>query len=91
MYLNEKKIIHRDLKPANIFISKSGNLKIGDLGLGREISETTDNCFTRVGTPLYMAPEIIKGEGYMYSCDVWSLGCVAYELVELTSPFRKIG
>ena len=62
-------------------------MKIGDLGLGRVVSEDTVNCFTKVGTPLYMAPEIIKGEGYNFSCDVWSLGCIVYEMIELNSPF----
>ena len=48
-------------------------------------------AFTTVGTPLYMSPELLKGEGYDTRADVWSLGCISYELCELKSPFRAEG
>ena len=51
--------MHRDLKPANIFIDNSGDLKIGDLGLSRQLSSQTFEAFSRVGTPLYMSPETL--------------------------------
>ena len=57
--MHEKRIMHRDLKPANIFISIDGSLKIGDLGLGRELSSETIEVYSKVGTPLYMSPEVI--------------------------------
>lgn len=50
--------MHRDLKPANIFIATDGSLKIGDLGLGREFSSETIEAYSKVGTPLYMSPEV---------------------------------
>lgn len=57
--MHEKRIMHRDLKPANIFISQDGNLKVGDLGLGRVFSSETIEAYSKVGTPLYMSPEVI--------------------------------
>jgi len=78
--MSDKRIMHRDLKPANIFISANGTLKIGDLGLGRIFSSQTMEAYSKVGTPLYMSPELLRGEGYDMKSDVWSLGCIAYEL-----------
>ena len=89
--MHDKRIMHRDLKPANIFVASSGQLKIGDLGLGRVFSSGTMEAYTKVGTPLYMSPELLKGEGYDTRSDVWSLGVICYELAELKSPFRKDG
>ncbi len=87
-HMHEKRIMHRDLKPANIFIDQQGSLKVGDLGLSRQLSSQTFEAFSRVGTPLYMSPEVLQGKGYDWKSDVWSLGCIAYELCMLRSPFR---
>ena len=57
--MHQRKILHRDLKPANIFIASDNSLIIGDLGLGRYFSSQTLEAFSRVGTPLYMSPEVI--------------------------------
>ena len=88
-HMHSKRIMHRDLKPANIFIDVNGTLKLGDLGLGRAMSSQTLEAYSRVGTPLYMSPEVLDGSGYNTKSDVWSLGCIAYELCALKSPFRK--
>ena len=88
-HMHEKKIMHRDLKPANIFIHHDGSLKIGDLGLGRVFGSGTLEAYSKVGTPLYMSPELIKDSGYNFNADVWSLGCICYEFCELNSPFRN--
>lgn len=88
-HMHEKKIMHRDLKPANIFISNDMTLKIGDLGLGRVFGSETLEAYSKVGTPLYMSPELIQDSGYNFNADVWSLGCICYELCELNSPFRN--
>eukprot|EP00163_Fabomonas_tropica_P006305 TRINITY_DN1588_c0_g2_i2.p1 TRINITY_DN1588_c0_g2~~TRINITY_DN1588_c0_g2_i2.p1 ORF type:complete len:668 (+),score=131.80 TRINITY_DN1588_c0_g2_i2:535-2538(+) len=90
-YMHDQRIMHRDIKPANIFIAADGSLRIGDLGLGREFSSKTMEAFSKVGTPLYMSPEVIHGDGYDFRSDVWSLGCVLYELTTLRSPFRAEG
>lgn len=88
MHMHERRIIHRDLKPANILIFGDGTLKLGDLGLGRYMSNETCKAFSKVGTPLYMAPEVIRDGGYDFKSDIWSLGCVIYELITFKSPFR---
>ncbi len=74
-------------KPANIFLLPSGRLKVGDFGLGRAMSDATAKAFSTVGTPLYMAPEVLRGKGHDAKSDIWSLGCVLYELCMLRSPF----
>ena len=63
-HMHEKRIMHRDLKPANIFIHADNTLKIGDLGLGRSFSSYTLEAYSKVGTPLYMSPELIQDSGY---------------------------
>ena len=86
--------MHRDLKPANIFLSSDGTVKVGDLGLGRFLSESTVEAFTKVGTPLYMSPELLnnsRNRGYGFSSDVYSLGCILYELAKLRPPFKEPG
>lgn len=89
--MHHNRIMHRDLKPANILISNDGVLKIADQGLGRIFGSGTFEVFSKVGTPLYMSPELLKGEGYEMKSDVWSVGCMIYELAELKSPFRDDG
>ena len=57
-HMHDKRIMHRDLKPANIFITADDTLKMGDFGLGRVFSEETIETYSKVGTPLYMSPEV---------------------------------
>lgn len=90
-HLHGARIMHRDLKPANIFLTLKGVVKVGDLGLGRHLSEDTMEAHSKVGTPLYMSPEVLRGDGYDWKSDVWSLGCILYELAMLRSPFKSEG
>jgi NIMA (never in mitosis gene a)-related kinase len=93
-HMHDKRTMHRDLKPAHIFLTAKGTIKLGDLGLGRYLSEATMEAFTKVGTPLYMSPEMLsgkKGGGYTWKSDVYSLGCVLYELAMLRAPFKEPG
>jgi serine/threonine protein kinase len=90
-HLHSKRILHRDLKPANVFLTLQGTVKVGDLGLSRLLSENTLEAHSKVGTPLYMSPEVLKGRGYERSSDIWSLGCILYELALLKSPFKEEG
>ena len=85
-YLHDNKIMHRDLKCANIFISKNGILKLGDLNVS--ILAKKGMAQTRTGTPYYCSPEIWKDLPYNYKSDVWSMGCIIYELCMLKPPFR---
>jgi serine/threonine protein kinase len=80
-------IIHRDLKPANILLDSSQNIKMGDFGLAKELSSKSKLAQTNVGTPYYMAPEIINEKDYDEKSDIWSLGCLLYELAALKPPF----
>ena len=86
--LHDRKIIHRDIKPENIFVSEDlETLKIGDLNVSK-ILRNKSMTSTVVGTPYYLAPEIWKNAMYDYRCDVFSFGCVLYELTALKVPFR---
>lgn len=69
----------------------TGQIKVGDRGLGRLLPERDAEealAHSMVGTPLYMAPEVLRGRGYSWKSDVWSLGCILYELAMLRNPFK---
>ena len=85
-YLHDSKIMHRDLKCANIFLMKNGTLKIGDLNVSKLAKNNMAK--TQTGTPFYLAPEIWKDLPYDYKCDIWSVGCIIYELCTSRPPFR---
>ena len=86
-YLLENKIIHRDLKPQNILVTNLGDIKIADFGFARYF----DNDMviqTVCGSPLYMAPEIMKNKKYDLKSDLWSVGVILYEMLIGHAPFR---
>ena len=93
-HLHAQKILHRDVKPANIFlierIDGSGRMdaQLGDFGISRVLGADTALANTAVGTPYYMSPEVVSGMGYDGRSDVWSLGCICYELITLVRPFQ---
>ncbi|XP_017267310.1 serine/threonine-protein kinase Nek2 isoform X2 [Kryptolebias marmoratus] len=80
-------VLHRDLKPANIFLDARQNVKLGDFGLARILNHDTSFAKTFVGTPYYMSPEQINRMSYNEKSDIWSLGCLLYELCALSPPF----
>eukprot|EP00756_Hemistasia_phaeocysticola_P063302 Hpha_TRINITY_DN6781_c0_g1::TRINITY_DN6781_c0_g1_i1::g.110906::m.110906/K20872/NEK2; NIMA (never in mitosis gene a)-related kinase 2 len=84
----EGKVLHRDIKPANVFLDRDNNVKLGDFGLARVLSDRSEFAHTRVGTPYYMSPEQIDEMAYDEKSDVWSLGCVVYELCANVPPFQ---
>ncbi|WPG97804.1 g2-specific protein kinase nima [Acrodontium crateriforme] len=79
-------ILHRDLKPENVFLGQNNAVKLGDFGLSKIIA-AHDFASTYVGTPFYMSPEICAAERYSHHSDVWSLGCIIYELASRCVPF----
>lgn len=84
-------VVHRDVKPENVLIGKDGTVKLTDFGLGREVNEQTLSQSSKggmVGTPYYMAPEILFGEAATARSDLWSVGVVAYRMVTGDRPFR---
>uniref|UniRef100_UPI003AAB6B17 serine/threonine-protein kinase Nek2 isoform X4 n=1 Tax=Centroberyx gerrardi TaxID=166262 RepID=UPI003AAB6B17 len=80
-------VLHRDLKPANIFLDVKQNVKLGDFGLARILNHDTSFAKTFVGTPYYMSPEQFNRMSYNEKSDIWSLGCLLYELCALSPPF----
>lgn len=85
--LHCNKYLHRDLKPENIFVDKDDNAKIGDFGCSKKLNRTGDLAHTGIGTPLYESPQIIAGESYDASADMWALGVLLYEMCTLEWPF----
>ncbi|RMY43996.1 hypothetical protein D0865_10854 [Hortaea werneckii] len=79
-------ILHRDLKPENVFLGQNNAVKLGDFGLSKIIQQNDMTC-TYVGTPYYMSPEICANERYSHHADIWSLGCIMYELAARVVPF----
>ena len=84
-FLHKNKIIHRDIKPENLLINSNNILKLCDFGWSVYLHNNKRVTFC--GTVEYMAPEIVKNEGYDFSIDVWSLGVLLYELIHSHSPF----
>nr|KAF6413814.1 NIMA related kinase 2 [Molossus molossus] len=80
-------VLHRDLKPANVFLDGKQNVKLGDFGLARILNHDTSFAKTFVGTPYYMSPEQVSRMSYNEKSDIWSLGCLLYELCALMPPF----
>lgn len=87
--LHSAKIMHRDLKCANIFL-KSGTIKLGDLNVSKLI-KLSQMDHTQTGTPYYASPEVWSNKPYDYKSDIWSVGCIIYELCALRPPFRGNG
>ena len=86
-YLHSKQIIHRDIKLLNLFMTKDKKIKIGDMGMSVHVEEG-EMIISRVGTPLYIAPELVKKEKYDYKIDIWSFGCSLYHLAKTSPPFN---
>lgn len=85
---SETVVIHRDIKPENIFLLNGQTIKVGDFGLAKMLTSQNDFAKTYVGTPYYMSPEVLMDNPYSPVCDIWSLGCVLFELCTLQPPFQ---
>ncbi|OQR86260.1 protein kinase [Achlya hypogyna] len=87
-HVHDRKILHRDIKPENVFLMQSNVVKLGDFGVAKVLSNTLACADTQTGTPYYTSPEICVGKRYNHKTDVWSLGCVLYEMITLTHAFN---
>ncbi|XP_071450812.1 serine/threonine-protein kinase fused [Hetaerina americana] len=87
-YLHSHRVLHRDLKPQNVLLhSEDGGAKLCDFGFARNMTTGTHVLTSIKGTPLYMAPELIDERPYDHNADLWSLGCIIYELLVGSPPF----
>lgn len=89
-FLNGEKKIHRDIKAANILLSKQGAVKLADFGASRELTDTMAKCNTYIGSPYWMAPEVMKSESYDGAADVWSLGITCIEMALVRPPHADV-
>ena len=85
---HHKRVLHRDIKASNVFQDKHNVIKLGDFGLSKVLDGDSVFAYSKVGTPYYMSPEQIDERKYNEKSDIWSLGCLLYELCELHPPFE---
>ncbi|KAG8365759.1 hypothetical protein BUALT_Bualt17G0005300 [Buddleja alternifolia] len=87
VYLHEQGVIHRDIKGANILTTKEGLVKLADFGVATKLTEADANTHSVVGTPYWMAPEVIEMSGVCAASDIWSVGCTVIELLTCVPPY----
>ncbi|KAJ2446059.1 kinase that interacts with cdc31p, partial [Coemansia sp. RSA 2424] len=87
-YLHTSGIMHRDIKAANILVTDEGIVQLCDFGVARQVMQASAKSYSFVGTPYWMAPEVIqKGQVYDFKADIWSLGITAYEIATGVPPY----
>eukprot|EP01112_Ceratiomyxa_fruticulosa_P011179 TRINITY_DN3018_c0_g1_i1.p1 TRINITY_DN3018_c0_g1~~TRINITY_DN3018_c0_g1_i1.p1 ORF type:complete len:963 (-),score=250.30 TRINITY_DN3018_c0_g1_i1:195-3083(-) len=89
-YLHKSHKIHRDIKPGNVLVTSRGECKLADFGVSGQLSERTHKRNTVIGTPFFLAPEVILETGYDSKADVWAVGISAIELAEIHPPHYDV-
>ncbi|XP_069738026.1 serine/threonine-protein kinase Nek3-like [Phaenicophaeus curvirostris] len=87
-HIHDKRVLHRDIKSKNVFLTQNGRVKLGDFGSARLLAHPALYACTYMGTPYYVPPEIWENTPYNNKSDIWSLGCILYELCTLRHPFQ---
>ena len=87
--LHAKSIVHKDIKPQNILMMEDGSVKIADMGISISVanSESKSVSVSKVGTPLYTSPEVLRRQPFDFKVDIWALGCLLYYMACLVPPF----
>jgi serine/threonine protein kinase len=89
-FMEQNNKIHRDIKPHNILLNSKGEAKLADFGISRDMSDSGTKRKTVIGTPFYLAPEVIKETGYDTKADIWALGISAIEMAEKDPPYHDL-
>ena len=87
-FLYKNNIMHRDLKPDNILLH-NGSIKLADFGFCKALSNKNEPIQTMLGSPIYMAPEVLRGQIYTIKADIWSLGIVFYQMLFGKCPYQS--
>lgn len=90
-YLHENRIVHRDIKGANVLADSAGNVKLADFGASKRLQtiKTMTGFKSVQGTPYWMSPEVINGDGYGRKSDIWSVGALVVEMFTTQPPFAE--